>query len=262
MSWISVHKGVDGPKLRKLYKALKCSKFEAIGILNFLWFWGQENAQKDGMILYADREDIEQYILGAGVGCKIPASDIVFALFDAGWLDEHDGHIYLHDWDQWQAQWYAAMERREKDVARKRESRNKSKAAAGGEPPTADNEETVPEPPDLHEEPVGEGKKEEKPKYVPSFEQFWTAYPRKIGKADAYKKYQARLKDGYSEEDLLTAATQYAKACIRMKTETQYIKHPKTFLSDTMPFVDYLPKKQTTTAPAGSNPFAQVGDPR
>ena len=45
MAWISVHESVDGPKLRNLYKKLKCSKFEAIGILNFLWFWGLNNAE-------------------------------------------------------------------------------------------------------------------------------------------------------------------------------------------------------------------------
>lgn len=62
MAWISVHESVDGPKLRNLYKQLGCSKFEALGILNFLWIWGLTNAEKDGLILYADKEDIERYL--------------------------------------------------------------------------------------------------------------------------------------------------------------------------------------------------------
>ena len=60
MAWISVHESVDGPKLRNLYKKLGCSKFEALGILNFLWIWGLTNAEKDGLILFADKEDIER----------------------------------------------------------------------------------------------------------------------------------------------------------------------------------------------------------
>ena len=37
MAWVSVHQDVDGAKLRRLYKTIGCSKFEALGILNFLW---------------------------------------------------------------------------------------------------------------------------------------------------------------------------------------------------------------------------------
>ena len=50
MPWISVHQEVDGTKLRRLYRAIGCSKFEALGILNFLWFWGMKNADETGLI--------------------------------------------------------------------------------------------------------------------------------------------------------------------------------------------------------------------
>lgn len=71
MAWISVHESIDGPKLRNLYKQLGCSKFEATGILNFLWFWGLTNAERDGLILYAEKEDIERYLYGVGAGCVL-----------------------------------------------------------------------------------------------------------------------------------------------------------------------------------------------
>ena len=54
MPWISVHQEVDGTKLRRLYRAIGCSKFEALGILNFLWFWVMKNADETGLVKVAD----------------------------------------------------------------------------------------------------------------------------------------------------------------------------------------------------------------
>ena len=79
--------------------------------------------------------------------------------------------------------------------------------------------------------------------YSVHFESFWNAYPRKKEKAKAYKCYNARINDGYSEEELLTAATEYAKECKERKTEERYIKLGSTFLSASTPFVDYLKKE-------------------
>lgn len=133
MAWISVHESIDGPKLRNLYKQLGCSKFEATGILNFLWFWGLTNAERDGLILYAEKEDIERYLYGVGAGCVLDPKKIVDALFDSGWLDWSPRGICIHDWETWQAQWQKAKDARERDAARKRESRRNSKAAAQNE---------------------------------------------------------------------------------------------------------------------------------
>lgn len=84
--------------------------------------------------------------------------------------------------------------------------------------------------------------------YPKDFEEFWDIYPRKIGKGEAYKKYQARRKDGWSQQELQEAAKAYAEDCKRRKTEKEYIKHAKTFLSDSTPFVDYIPKMGTDIA--------------
>ena len=98
--------------------------------------------------------------------------------------------------------------------------------------------------------------------YKPTFEEFWKAYPKKEGKAEAYKKYNARLKDGWSEIDLLRAAKNYAYVVNRQRTEMQYIKHAKTFLSENTPFTDFLPKKKESDpqTSSGSNPFAEYKD--
>lgn len=271
MAWISVHTGVDGPKLRDLRKILNCSKYEATGILVYLWFWGMENAAEDGHILHADKDDIEECIGGNSAGCKIPAGKIVDALLDAGWIDQTDNGFYIHDWEVWQEQWYKAKAQREKDNARKRESRKRKAQmnSEGSESPSENPSDSPADVPADTENAKGDGDSEAEPakpaaKYTPEFDVFWNAYPRSVGKGEAYKKYQARRREGYSAEELLTAAKNYAIQCKKQGTDKQYIKHPKTFLSDSRPFLDYLPKEEAAATeqdapPDTTNPFQDWG---
>lgn len=243
MAWISVHETVDGPKLRNLYKSLGCSKFEAVGILNFLWFWGLSNATKEGLILYADSEDIERYLYGVGTGTKIDFKRIVNALIETGWLEETNEGFYLHDWSMWQAPWYKARERRESDVRRKRETAKRHSARTDEEDEDIPQESPSGIPQDTNDDVTEKPVKTDNSNYAPKFEEFWSIYPRKIGKGEAYRKYQTRRKDGFSDDELITAAKNYDLQCKKQKTERQFIKHPKTFLSDTLPFLDFLPEK-------------------
>lgn len=97
--------------------------------------------------------------------------------------------------------------------------------------------------------------------YSTGFEELWAVYPRKADKAQAYKKYKARLEDGFSHEQLLEAAKNYADQCKRDRTEEKYIKHGKTFLGEATPFLDYLPKEPTkqeyTEESDDKNPFRE-----
>lgn len=110
---------------------------------------------------------------------------------------------------------------------------------------------------DEEPEPVPVEPPEEKPEpksnraignYTSDFEEFWSIYPRKADKAQAYKKYKARLEDGFSHEQLCLAAKNYAEQCRRDRTEDKYIKHGKTFLGESTPFLDYLPKNAPQTS--------------
>lgn len=76
--------------------------------------------------------------------------------------------------------------------------------------------------------------------YPSNFDEFWKCYPRKQDKGQAYKCYQARLNDGYTAEQLLTACKNYAAECEKENREKKYIKVGSTFLSANEPFLDYL----------------------
>ena len=267
MAWISVHENIVGAKLRQFRSLIGCSQWEAEGILVSLWLWGLNNADKYGLIPYADRSDIEIALSGSSKGSNLDLQKIVDSLVLSGWIDEADDGIYIHDWEVWQEQWYKAKERREKDTQRKRENRNKEKAPAL---PVAEDEEVIPpvlppaEPPKKDKAPKDPPKpKRTATNYGPEFEAFWEVYPRKLGKAEAAKAYQTRRKDGWSAEDLLTAARNYALQCKKLHTANEYIKHPKTFLSVNTPFTDFLPKKPVVNpeqaVPDGKNPFSEYG---
>lgn len=253
--WISVHDNVIGGKLRKLAKEIGCSQNEALGLLIRLWLWGLNNADKEGKLIEADMEAIAD-VLSVGLDKQYDSEDAVAALVETEWIDVIGEDIYIHDWTEWQMQWNKLKELQEQNAERQRRWRNKKREMANTEAAQA-----VKSSPEEPKEPV-KPKHEKKPSgYIPAFEEFWKSYPRKVGKGEAYKKYQARLHDGYSEEELLEAAINYAAKCASEKTEDKYIKHAKTFLSDTLPFTDYIrPKQQSQEEPQGNddeNPFGK-----
>lgn len=127
MAWVSVHQGVDGPKLRRLYRTIGCSKFEALGILNFLWFFGMGNADENGLVQDADLDVLNRYLYGCGDMCTLDIGKVVQALVDVGWIDVAENGFIIHDWDVWQEQWYKAVRTRKNDAERKRKAREEEK---------------------------------------------------------------------------------------------------------------------------------------
>lgn len=255
-AWFAVQQNVFSGKLRELAEEIKCSQNEAIGLLCRLWSWGLDNAEKDGRIKCANEETIAE-ILSVGKSKGYSPIDAVHAMIKVGWIDREKKSLYIHDWDDWQGPWYKALERREKDTERKR----KNKAL---EIENQDNSNEVEPKSPIHINNVVEIEKEkvkEDSKYSKSFEEFWKVYPRKIDKGNAYKKYQTRRKDGYSDEDLILAAINYAEECKNKGTSQEYIKHAKTFLSDSTPFVDYLPKSTGSDVHTGDIESVELGNP-
>lgn len=234
MAWITVDQKLIGGKLRELTKRLGCSQNEAIGILIRLWLWGIDNVEESGAIVAGEREDIAEAIRPGFLNPpEGRIEDVVDGLIECQWIDEADGGLYLHDWMDWRKYYSDYIGGKEKHATRMREYRERVKI----NPPK---------------------KPRKKNPYTEGFEAFWKVYPRKKDKGMGYKKYNARLNDGFSESELLEAATNYAEECARMRTEEHYIKHASTFLSDSTPFLDYIHKKDAEdekTLAQGVNPF-------
>ncbi len=275
MAWISVDQKLIGGKLRSLYKAIGCSQNEAIGILITLWLWGIDNAEMDGLIVSADRSDIAG-VLQTGLSSSLDAESVVESLIDSGWIDDVEGQLYLHDWEDWRSYYNRYIKEKESNAkrqskykARKRMEReengesNVTSDVTGNVTENGKDQGGQPETPENQEHSGGK----QESKYGPEFEEFWKIYPRKVDKGQAFKTYKSRIKDGFSPEDLKQAAEAYRRQCEREHTEQKFIKHAKTFLGTNLSFTEYIPKKaepeqqQTGGGTSGqyANPFRRGG---
>lgn len=60
------------------------------------------------------------------------------------------------------------------------------------------------------------------------FEDFYDAYPRRVGRKEARRRFEAALKDGAQARELIDGARTYAKAMVG--TAARYVAHPSTWL--------------------------------
>ena len=77
--------------------------------------------------------------------------------------------------------------------------------------------------------------------YTPDFETFWREYPRPKQKEKTFELWNYFLSLGVLAENLIEAARNYARECLKLKIEERFIKYSTTFLSKKdKPFIDYL----------------------
>lgn len=257
MAWIAVHDSIDGPKLRELYKTIGCSKFEAAGMLMFLWQWGVHNADETGHLISADRGDVERYLHSVSTGCSADEGKILDALIRTGWIDEKEDGLYLHDWGSWQRDYYRRKERRLKDALRKRDIRREETEAE--EKPQEKQEAEKKESEKKEPEKKEPEKKKPGRDYPEDFTRFWEVYPRRDRKAEAYECFMARVNQGTSPEDMIRAAEAYALKCRKDHTEQRFIQQAKTFLGVHLNFMDYVPK-EAPPVKEGGNPFERYAE--
>lgn len=185
MNWIAIHEAVLGSKLRGLRKRLKCSDAEALGILTILWLWARRNADVTGLLANTDREDISDAIK-TSISSYIDPLEATEAMIEEGWIDEVDGQLYIHDWSEWQSQWYSFLEKKKRDADRKRNERAKAKEIAREESDAKEESEEPPKvpAPQVEEEPKPKPKRQVRPKKPPKTEysKYVSMYPEEMEK--------------------------------------------------------------------------------
>lgn len=114
MNWIRVNVELgDHPKMRKL--ALLLQVPDALGLVVRLWCKAAQYA-KTGSLRHVDELDIALWCGWTG-----DPRHLVASLVRVGILDDADGELTLHDWEEHQG---AAIEKAETDAVRKRQKRD------------------------------------------------------------------------------------------------------------------------------------------
>lgn len=76
--------------------------------------------------------------------------------------------------------------------------------------------------------------------YAHAFEEAWELYPERAGndpKPDAYKQWQARLRDGHTEQELLQGVRRFRAYCdAKGDTGTQFVMQARKFFGEGKPF--------------------------
>lgn len=80
----------------------------------------------------------------------------------------------------------------------------------------------------------------------PQFDEFWSAYPRKVGKGSARRRWNVELRKGTEPRQIIAAVERFRDECQAAGTPQKYIPHPATWLSDER-YGDALPAASEST---------------
>lgn len=225
MAWIESHQSLlTHRKTGRLARVLRTSRVTSIGHLHAVWWWCMDNAP-DG-----DLSDIEPEELAEAAMWEGDPTEFVEALISAGFIDQCDGELVVHDWNDYAGK---LIEKRKSDAERKRRLRSMDNpldvhGTSNGHPSPVqvDGAGTVPTVPT---KPTN--KKPPTPSPSVGFDVFWQDYPKKIGKAVAEKSWRL-LKPDEQTRALIAAGLDKAKASPQWtKDGGQFIPHAATWLN-------------------------------
>lgn len=120
MAWIESHQELARhPKTKRFARLIDASLPAAVGHLHFLWWWAMDYAQDGDLSRY------DEYDIADACGWKGDEKQIVNALIEAGFIDEEEDGLVIHDWFDYAGR---LIEKREQNRERKRRSRAKTKS--------------------------------------------------------------------------------------------------------------------------------------
>ena len=123
MAWIESHQSLGThKKLIRLCSLLKIDRFQAVGLLHYLWWWSLDNVP-DG-----DLKGLSGTEIALAIGYQGDGDQLVNALIESKWIDSEDEYqnggalkAHLHDWDDYAGK---LIDRRNANREKMRQYRN------------------------------------------------------------------------------------------------------------------------------------------
>ena len=248
MAWIESHQELwRHPKTKKLARLLGVSVPTVVGHLHGIWYWALDFAQ-DGDLRRYDPEEIADAALWEGEPGRF-----IEALVAAGYLDQTDNGLAIHDWYDYAGRLIEQREaRREQDRARKQRQRERKKVEAHdghGEvteesrvtpgnvtllpyltkpnQTEQDNTETTTPPSPSDEGSDGGTKSLVEARFL----EFWKAYPKKTGKQYALKAWNKIKPTAELHERIMQAVDAQKRSDQWHRENGRYIPNPSTWLN-------------------------------
>jgi hypothetical protein len=210
--WIKVRCDLQShPKIVRILSATKSDKFRVIGGLHAVW--SVFDAHSEDGVLHGYTPELMDHIIGW--------DGFSGAMIAVGWLGMGEGEsLVMPEFGEHNGQ---SAKRRAEDQKRKRDSRKSVRILSEESPQESGlekrREEKNIKPP---KSPKGDW---------PGFDQFWSAYPRKVAKPQAMKAWNKIKPSEPMTSKIMSAVHAQSASDQWTKDDGKFIPHPATWLN-------------------------------
>lgn len=242
MAWLQVHQTLkDHRKLFDAADELEISPPHMMGLLISFWMWAIDNTPTGSL------EGITPRMISRAAQWDGEAEKLANALIRAGWIDEKDnGTLEIHDWYE-----YAGKLIDQRQAEKERSQRRRAAAAASADGTENDQQATDGQPQDGPKATGGKSRVEKSRKRentppTPSnegaetaekspvevrFSEFWSSYPKKVGKQHALKAWSKIRPTAELHEKIMQAVEAQKRSEQWRRDNGRYIPNPATWLN-------------------------------
>lgn len=260
MAWIQIHQQLkDHRKVLAAADELDIEPAHMLGLLISFWLWAIDNAPDGSLAGISDR-----MIARAAQWDKDP-EEFVAALTSASLLDvTEDGILEIHDWSEYTGK---LIEQRENEKNRSRARRAAAKsndrrttAGQSADASKSDQKKTAgrvdqtrvdqSRPENKGDTPITPAAEKQPSAQERRFAEFWTAYPKKVGKKAAQKAWEKAKPDAELFEKIMQAVA-------TAKTSEQWLREGGRFIPNPSTWINQGRWDDEPLPPAGSGSYQQ-----
>ena len=260
VAWIQIHQQLkDHRKVLAAADELDIEPAHMLGLLISFWLWAIDNAPDGSLAGISDR-----MIARAAQWDKDP-EEFVAALTSASLLDvTEDGVLEIHDWSEYTGK---LIEQRENEKNRSRARRAAAKsndrrttAGQSADASKSDQKKTAGRvdqtrvdqnrPENKGDTPITPAAEKQPSAQERRFAEFWTAYPKKVGKKAAQKAWEKAKPDAELFEKIMQAVA-------TAKTSEQWLREGGRFIPNPSTWINQGRWDDEPLPPAGSGSYQQ-----